>query len=212
VTGDVDLSATEGCHCLAARRYARAITRLYEQRLRPHGLRATQLSILAALALKGPTPIGELADFLVLERTTLSRSAALLQRRGWVEIALEGPNHELDWPVIDEELHTFVNDEEHRNLDTYLYGRRMYEAMAAYWPTVRDDSPVPRYVKLMLDLSDLDAAPKSRRAERYRARSASVSIRPLPARRLCRGMGWPGPDRADAGPRLRGGKEKPPCG
>lgn len=87
MTSDVDLSATKECHCLAARRYARVITRLYEQKLRPHGLRATQFSILAALALKGPTPIGELADFLVLERTTLSRSAALLQRRGWVEIA-----------------------------------------------------------------------------------------------------------------------------
>lgn len=85
--GEIDLTATQECYCLAARRYARAITRLYEQKLRPHGLRATQFSILAALALKGPTPIGELADFLVLERTTLSRSAALLQRRGWVEIA-----------------------------------------------------------------------------------------------------------------------------
>ncbi|HEY8491294.1 MAG TPA: MarR family transcriptional regulator [Dehalococcoidia bacterium] len=81
-----DLSATRACHCLAARRYARAITRLYEQRLRPHGLRATQFSILAVLAVKGPTRMGELADILVLERTTLSRGAALLQRNGWVEV------------------------------------------------------------------------------------------------------------------------------
>ncbi|MCM8747761.1 MarR family transcriptional regulator [Thermomicrobiaceae bacterium CFH 74404] len=84
---EIDLTATQECYCLAARRYARALTRLYEQKLRPHGLRATQFSILAALALKGPTPITELASFLVLDRTTLSRSAALLQRRGWVEIA-----------------------------------------------------------------------------------------------------------------------------
>jgi DNA-binding MarR family transcriptional regulator len=75
---------TKGCHCLAARRQARALTRFYEKKLRPHGLRATQFSILAALALKGQTLMSELADLLGLERTTLTRSAALLQRNGWV--------------------------------------------------------------------------------------------------------------------------------
>lgn len=83
----VDLSPTKDCFCLAARRKARALTRMYEQKLRPHGLRATQFSILAALALKGPTAIGELADFLGLERTGLTRSAAVLERNGWVEPA-----------------------------------------------------------------------------------------------------------------------------
>ncbi len=80
----MDLSACKGCYCLAARRAARAITRLYEKKLRPHGLRATQFSILAALALKGPTPVSELAELLGLERTTLTRSAAVLQRNGWI--------------------------------------------------------------------------------------------------------------------------------
>jgi DNA-binding MarR family transcriptional regulator len=80
----IDFSACKACYCLAARRAARAITRLYEEKLRPHGLRATQFSILAALALKGPTLVGELAELLGLERTTLTRSAALLERNGWV--------------------------------------------------------------------------------------------------------------------------------
>jgi DNA-binding MarR family transcriptional regulator len=79
-----DLAACRNCHCLAARRYARAITRLYERRLRPHGLRATQFSVLARLALKGPTPIRELAEVLGLERTTLTRVAAVLGRNGWI--------------------------------------------------------------------------------------------------------------------------------
>lgn len=85
--GAVDLSLTKRCHCLAARRNARMLTRLYDEHLRPHGLRATQFSILAALALKGPTPISELADFLGLERTTLTRSAALLARNRWIKAA-----------------------------------------------------------------------------------------------------------------------------
>jgi DNA-binding MarR family transcriptional regulator len=84
VQAAVDLSECRGCYCLAARRAARAITRLYEQKLRPHGLRATQFSVLAALALKGPTPVSELAALLGLERTTLTRVAVVLTQRGWL--------------------------------------------------------------------------------------------------------------------------------
>jgi len=80
----LDLPLTLHCHCLAARRHARGVTRHYETRLRRHGLRATQFSILAALALARPQPLGELAEVLGLERTTLTRSAALLERNGWV--------------------------------------------------------------------------------------------------------------------------------
>ncbi len=83
----VTLSACRGCLCLAARRYARAITRLFEEKLRPHGLRATQFSVLAALALKGPTPVTDLADALGLERTTLTRIGTVLERHGWVSTA-----------------------------------------------------------------------------------------------------------------------------
>ena len=39
-----------------------------------------------------------------------------------------------DWAAPDEEVHTFVNDLE-RPVDTYLYGRRMYEVMVA-WETM----------------------------------------------------------------------------
>ena len=80
----MDLSLCTQCHCLAARRRARAVTRHFEAKLRPHGLRATQFSILAALALAGPVPMGELARLLGLERTTLTRGALLLERDGWV--------------------------------------------------------------------------------------------------------------------------------
>ena len=79
------LQATRGCHCLKARKAARAITRLYEAKLRPHGLRATQFSVLAVLTLKGPTRLGELARILDLERTTLTRIAGLLETREWIE-------------------------------------------------------------------------------------------------------------------------------
>jgi DNA-binding MarR family transcriptional regulator len=41
--------------------------------------------VLAALAQTGPTGRGRLAEALGLERTTLTRSAATLERQGWIE-------------------------------------------------------------------------------------------------------------------------------
>jgi len=40
----------------------------------------------------------------------------------------------LDWVKVTEELHAHFN-EESRGVGASLYGRRMYELMAAYWPT-----------------------------------------------------------------------------
>jgi dihydrofolate reductase len=51
---------------------------------------------------------------------------------------VETPNHSLDWASVDDELHTWFNDQA-RTLDASLYGRRMYELMADYWPTGEDD-------------------------------------------------------------------------
>jgi dihydrofolate reductase len=45
-----------------------------------------------------------------------------------------GPNNSLDWVFIDEEIHTFFNRQSEA-CDAFLYGRRMYELMSAYWPT-----------------------------------------------------------------------------
>jgi len=56
---------------------------------------------------------------------------------------IEGPNRELGWHVIDEELHKFVNDQQSA-FDTYLYGRRMYEVMA-YWETADSNPSSPEY-------------------------------------------------------------------
>ncbi len=63
-------------------------------------------------------------------------------------VSLDGftadPNRNLDWAIIDEELHQFVNDQE-REIDTYLFGRRMYEVMT-YWETADQDPSIPEYM------------------------------------------------------------------
>ena len=51
---------------------------------------------------------------------------------------IETPDHSLDWATVDEEIHGWFNDQM-RSLDATLYGRRLYEVMAAHWPTAEDD-------------------------------------------------------------------------
>ncbi len=46
----------------------------------------------------------------------------------------EGPNRQLDWHVVDEELFAYAA-EMLRSVDTILFGRTTYEHMAAHWPT-----------------------------------------------------------------------------
>ena len=51
---------------------------------------------------------------------------------------VETPDHSLEWATVDDELHTWFNDQA-RTLDATLYGRRMYDLMADYWPTGEED-------------------------------------------------------------------------
>lgn len=81
-----DLAETAGCLCLASRRAARAITRAFDRELRAHGIRATQFTLLAILELRGPQSIGELAQKVGADRTTLTRNLALLAEQGFVRI------------------------------------------------------------------------------------------------------------------------------
>ena len=74
------------CACLQLRKANRVITQLYDEALRPVGLRSTQLPIIVTLAARGPLAVTDLAERLVLERTTLIRNLRPLQRRGLIEV------------------------------------------------------------------------------------------------------------------------------
>jgi dihydrofolate reductase len=56
---------------------------------------------------------------------------------------IEDTNGSLDWGIPDEELLSFINELE-RPARTYLYGRRMYEAML-YWETARTTGQPPLF-------------------------------------------------------------------
>jgi DNA-binding MarR family transcriptional regulator len=81
------LPAAQGCVCFNLRKAARAVTQLYDAHLRPSGLRATQLSLLVVLAAAGAITMTELADRLVMDRTTLTRNLKPLARDGLIRSA-----------------------------------------------------------------------------------------------------------------------------
>jgi len=78
----IDLS----CMCASFRRASRALTQMYEQELRPEGLRATQFTILQALTLAGEITQGQLGGALVMDSTTLTRTLTIMRRGGWVRM------------------------------------------------------------------------------------------------------------------------------
>ena len=72
------------CLCSSLRRASRALTQLYEEALRPLGLRASQFTILQALSLAGEVSQGQLGLMLAMDSTTLTRTLAVMSRRRWI--------------------------------------------------------------------------------------------------------------------------------
>ncbi len=67
--------------------------------------------------------------------------SAIVSADGYVEDAAGS----IDWGTPGEDLFCFINDLE-RPVGTYLYGRRMYEAML-YWETARTAGGQPSFVR-----------------------------------------------------------------
>src|SRR5260370_27547035 len=76
----------EICNCGALRQAARRVTKLYDDALVPVGLGVNQYSILARLNRVGPSRIQELAQLLVMDRSTLGHLLRPLEKRGLVRL------------------------------------------------------------------------------------------------------------------------------
>ncbi len=103
------------CACAGLRRAARAVTRVYDEALRPSGLRVTQFSLMQVLAnARAPLTQGTLGERLALDSTTLSRTLRPLERCGWIR-AVPGP------------------DRRERRLALTSAGRRQLERASPHW-------------------------------------------------------------------------------
>jgi DNA-binding MarR family transcriptional regulator len=87
----MDVTTPVNCTCLGLRKAARAVTQMYDEALRPSGLRGTQFSLLFLVEREGPCGITEVARMLVMDRTTLTRNLKPLLDQKLLEV-VDGPD------------------------------------------------------------------------------------------------------------------------
>jgi DNA-binding MarR family transcriptional regulator len=85
----------EFCYCQASRRGARLMSRIYDRHLAPAGISISQFGILSRIARQPGVLIADLADGMVMERTTLVRALKLLRDAGLVQDRAEGTGRSL---------------------------------------------------------------------------------------------------------------------
>jgi len=82
------------CHCTQYRRASNVLTKIYDDALRPVGLRITQFSLLRSLGRLGEATLTQLANEAGLDLTTMSRNVKVLVDAGWVDVRPSGDGRE----------------------------------------------------------------------------------------------------------------------
>ncbi|MGE3303517.1 MAG: MarR family transcriptional regulator [Hyphomonadaceae bacterium] len=83
------------CFCFQSRLAARRMTAFYEARLAPHGLNINQLGILAQVAATPAAAMADMAEAMLLDPSTLSRTMRPLEREGLIEVAPDPENRRI---------------------------------------------------------------------------------------------------------------------
>ena len=80
-------AAASGCLAARTRRAARAVTAHYDAHLRPTRLKVGQFTMLVAIRLMRSPTVGDLAEAVGMDRTTVTRNLKPLERDGLVILA-----------------------------------------------------------------------------------------------------------------------------
>jgi DNA-binding MarR family transcriptional regulator len=72
------------CCCFGLRKATRAVTQFYDRHLEPAGIRATQFTLLLTLSSATGKTLTEMAEGLVMDRTTLTRNLKPLEKAGFI--------------------------------------------------------------------------------------------------------------------------------
>jgi DNA-binding MarR family transcriptional regulator len=80
----LDRVATD-CIAVRMRLINRVLTTIYDEALRPHGLRVSQSNVLVVVARMGDARPANVCRRLRLEKSTLSRDVEIMKRKGWLE-------------------------------------------------------------------------------------------------------------------------------
>lgn len=102
------------CACFNLRRAARLVTQRFDRAFRWSGITANQFSILMAAHAQSGVLLTRMAKMLGMERTTLSRNASMLEKKGLVSV-------------------TLGHDKRERKIAVTENGRAMLEKTLPYW-------------------------------------------------------------------------------
>ena len=106
------------CTCANLRRADRVVTKYYDAMLRRSGLHVTQFTLLQALNEAPEISQKQLAELLEIDSTTLTRTLALLRRKGWLHSEAGADRREL-------------------RLSLTAAGRREYKRALPYWQSAQ---------------------------------------------------------------------------
>lgn len=73
------------CSCFNLRKATRAVTQFFDHQLEPAGIRATQFTLLVSMASVSARTLTEMANTLVMDRTTLTRNLKPLEKLGFIQ-------------------------------------------------------------------------------------------------------------------------------
>jgi len=111
---------SETCIMQGLRAATRAVTQAYEEALRPVDLTASQFTTLVALMRQDGIPVSKLAERLSMDRTTMTRVLAPLERRGLLR------------------LDVAEADQRSRRVVLVAEGRALVEAALPHWSRAQD--------------------------------------------------------------------------
>src|ERR1700756_4890081 len=74
------------CIAVRLRLLNRVVTNLYDDALRPLGLKVSQLNVLVVTAKLGLAQPAKVCDLLQLDTSTLSRNVERMRAKGWLEV------------------------------------------------------------------------------------------------------------------------------
>ncbi len=117
------------CLCLATQRAARRLARRFDRLFAPLGLTNGQFSMLVALSGQWRPRLGELADFLGMDSTTMTAAIKPLEKRGFVALQVDEADARVRRPRLTEEGREVVAKavplwrEEHAKVQAELVGQ-----------------------------------------------------------------------------------------
>jgi DNA-binding MarR family transcriptional regulator len=85
------------CYCGSIRQASRVVTQLYDKALKPSGVKITQFGILRVLSHFPGLTTGEMAEALVMDSTTLTRTLKIIHDSKWIESTPGEDRRERHW-------------------------------------------------------------------------------------------------------------------